>query len=72
MNKKKIFFIDTSLNSEETLIAYAKMWHRLAGVNMEILQSELKIAKDKAELIEILTKYYGHMVEFYQSDCGDY
>lgn len=72
MNKKKIFFIDTSINSEETLVAYGKMWHRLANVDLETLQSEMKIAKDKTELVQVLSKYYGDWVEFYTSDCGDY
>lgn len=72
MNKKKIFFIDTTINSEETLIAYGKMWHRLANVDLEELQGEMKIAKDKEDLVKILSKYYGEWVEFYKSDVGDY
>jgi hypothetical protein len=71
MKNKKIFLIDVSLNSEETLLAYAKMWHRIGNVNWESLENELKIAKDKKEMVEVMTKYYGDFVDFIAGEYGD-
>lgn len=71
IKKNNILSVDATICSEDTLKVYANMWYRFSTVPQPVIEAELKAAKGKAEVIGLIKKYYGDMVDIFYSEEGD-